>query len=62
MQSLGTVIIKEFIYNSEEERNTHVTKMAKDGWEDSGKVQKDINQSFNNPNWKPYAKLFKYED
>lgn len=62
MQSLGTVIIKEFVYDSEEERNIHVGKMISEDWEDSGKVRKDINMSLSNPNWKPYAKLFKYED
>lgn len=62
MKSLGTVTIKEFIYDSEEERNTHVAKMVSEGWDDSGKVQKDINCSLNNPNWKPYSKLFKYEE
>ena len=61
MKILGTVITKEFVYDSDEERNKHVSKMVAEGWKDSGQDHKDMNMSFRNPDWKPYSRLFKYE-
>ena len=56
-------IIEEYFYDTEEEREDHVSKMGKDGWECSGQVRRNLTESFYKPSeWRWYGKYFKYEE
>ena len=50
----------EFIYDSGEEREMHKKEMEAQGFEDSGQIKFNINQSLNNPHYVFYGKYYKY--
>lgn len=54
--------IMEFIYESEEEKNNHKKEMEQQGFEDSGQVKININQSLSNPQHEWYGKYFRYNN
>lgn len=50
----------EFIYDSGEEREMHKKEMELQGFEDSGQIKFNINQSSHNPHYVFYGKYYKY--
>lgn len=60
--------IKEFTYESREERDEHVELMRKDGWDDCGRVRRlkvgiSIWGAENNPeNYEWFAEFYRYGD
>lgn len=61
MKRLITTVCEEYIYDSKEERDTHVKEMISKGYEDCGQIKKDLNQSFQNPDYRWYSRLCRYE-
>lgn len=57
--------VLEFIYDTEEERNTHVEQMISEGWENSGRVKRmkpesSIWDSNDKDNYDWFADFWKY--
>lgn len=50
----------EFTYDSSEEKETHKKEMEIQGYEDSGQIKFNINQSLQNPQYVFYGKYYKY--
>ena len=50
----------EFIYDSSEEKETHKKEMESQGFEDSGQIRFNINQSLSSPCYVFYGKYYKY--
>lgn len=59
MQLINHYEVKEFHYNSKEERDNHENEMIKNGWNCSGQIRKNIGD-FINPEYIWYACYCKY--
>jgi len=57
MQKFSEVTIIQYIYDSEEERNEHIEKMKKHGWEVSPQIKIDFIDNPNKYYW--YGKFFR---
>lgn len=54
-----TTIIREYYYNTEEEKIKHSQEMVKDGYEDCGQIKENTGD-FYKPEFRWYGRYYKY--